>query len=125
MRKFFFGVALAAVLTGSLTSVAYAQTAKPQRKPVPPEMAKECVANFLKYHPSLKFVGPFVYGALTGMFSSLSEGRLVVIAAPTLIGSNKVRMYSACVFRINDGPPRFFKFGAPLMRTERVPGDPR
>ena len=130
MRRIFFGITFSAALTGSLASQANSQTTNVPRSAIPPHLAKECAANLAKQLPTtVKIVGPFSEGSFR-FFPSLAQGRVVVIAAPTIatgLFGNIVKRAAGCIYDIKDGALVFRRVADPTEfpeRTTRAPGDP-
>jgi hypothetical protein len=101
-----FRFALSAMLTGSLASIANAQTGSPQQKPIPPGLTKDCAAHIVKDDPRVKIVGPFARArfnnALTAGFAD--NLGVVVIAAPArhTLPLGTIKSYAGCVYDPKD-----------------------
>lgn len=109
MRRICFGVALSAVLTGSLASIANSQTDNPPKSPIPPGLAKDCAAQTLKDSPNTKFVGPFSqFSYKNPLTTSFHEGKFLAIAAPARTPGfmdRIVKHYMGCIYDLRDGKP--------------------
>ncbi|ANW03407.1 hypothetical protein [Bradyrhizobium icense] len=82
-----FRFVLSAMLTGSLATIANAQTGSPQQKPIPPSLMKDCTAHLVEADPRIKIVGPFAPARSADIFggwASQLAGQLgiVIMAAP-------------------------------------------
>jgi hypothetical protein len=85
VRKSFHFV-LSAMLTGSLVTIANAQSGSPQQKPIPPSLIKDCAGHIAKEDPKAKIVGPFAPARFANIFGGWAgQLGIVVIAAPARI----------------------------------------
>ena len=125
MRRNIFCLALSVALTGSLAGPAMSKSNTPKR-PIPPHVAKECAAYVTKDNPRYKIVGPFSHASFRSSISNFfAEGRVLVIAAPLILGPSKG--YAGCIYDIRDGAFVFRQTASINQfpaRTERAPGDP-
>lgn len=130
MRRMFFGIALSAVLTGSLVSPVISQTSSAPKSSIPPHLAKECAANIAKEYPAIKIVGPFSEGTIAAPLTRwLVKGNIVVIAAPTVSTDfGQINKRSAgCLYDVRDGALVFRRVASHTEfppRNTRAPGDP-
>ncbi|MEH2557910.1 hypothetical protein V1286_005439 [Bradyrhizobium algeriense] len=102
VRKSFCFV-LSAMLTGSVATIANAQTGSPQQKPIPPSLIKDCKAHLAKEDPRTKIVGPFAPARFANIFGGWAgQLGIVIIAAPARIDPPTslvtVKSWVGCVY---------------------------
>jgi hypothetical protein len=97
VRKRFCFV-LSAMLTGSLATIANAQTGNPQQKTIPLSLIKDCMAHIEKEDPRTKIVGPFAPAQFNNAISRALAPNVgvVVIAAPARFLTAKT--YTGCIY---------------------------
>ena len=100
-----FRFALSVMLTGSLATIANAQTGRPQQKPIPPGLIKDCAAHVVKDDPRVKIVGPFAPARFNNAFYKWADNLgIVVIAAPArhTLPLGTIKSWAGCVYDPKD-----------------------
>ena len=129
MGRICFGVALSAVLAGSLASNANSQTSTQPNSPIPATLAKDCEAHILKDSPKTKFVGPFSRLSYRNpLTQAVHEGRSLAIAAPTRTPGFMDRIVKhsmGCIYDVRGDEPAFDKLipEISLPRRKNMPGE--
>ncbi|MGQ0685916.1 hypothetical protein [Bradyrhizobium sp.] len=150
MRKKLFGAAVSAAVVGGLLTPAFSQAPAPAKtsgsqknpgpqtsanspkRPIPPQLVKQCTAYLAPRLGSTKIVGPFSEGSFSHPLAKwVWEKKRLIIGAPSIttgLFGQVSKGYVGCMFAVENGG---FEFVKPLggeafpPRYTRAPGDPK